>query len=296
MSLDKPLDLEYIGKGTFGIIMKKRTNGLFHIIKQFRIEYYDNEINSLSRESKYAKLAYNINNDIFINILKEEILNENLAKKIDINVPLINCISINNFGYIHMEYMSEGDLYKFIKTNNYFNLIGILGCYLNGLDILHNQLNIIHGDLTASNILVHYVGPNYRQKITINNEIYYFDTNGYNYKITDFGLAELINDTKYKKSYKNYLYRDYLLLYFLYFNKKKFYNYNKFIDLIELCIGQINDDIYDGYNKTDEYKNNFINEFNYHSVCKFMNLYLESEFDNSLIYKVPNILLNEFLD
>jgi len=296
MSLDKPLDLEFIGKGSYGIIMRKKTNGLFHVIKQFRIEYYEDNTTSFDKEVTHAKSAYNINKDIFINILKEEMSSENLANKIDINVPLINCISVNNFGYIHMEYMNEGDLYNFIKTNNYFNLTGILGCYLNGLDILHNQLKIIHGDLTPSNILIHYIGPNYRQKIIINNEIYYFDTNGYIYKIADFGLVELIKDTKYKRNYRNHLYRDYLLLYFLYFNKNKFYNYNKFVDLIELSIGQINDDIYDGYGNTEDYQKYFIDEYNYRSVCKFMNIYLESDFDNALIYKVPNILLNEFID
>jgi serine/threonine protein kinase len=296
MSLDKPLDLEFIGKGSYGVIMKRRTKCFFYVIKQLRIEYYDDNTSSFDKEVSNAKLAYNINADIFINILKEEISSDNLAKKLDISVPFINSISLNNFGYIHMEYMNEGDLYNFIKTNNYFSLIGILGCYLNGLYILHNQLNIIHGDLTPSNILVHYIGPHYRQKIIVNNNIYYFDTNGYIYKISDFGLTELIDDTKYKKNYKNHLYRDYLLLYFLYFNKNKFYNYNKFSDLIELCIGQINNDIFEGYGKTEEYKKIFNDEYNYHSVCKFMNIYLESDFNNALIHRVPNILLNEFVD
>jgi serine/threonine protein kinase len=296
MSLDKPLDLDFIGKGSYGVIMKKKTTNDIIIIKQFRVEYYDNNTNSFDKETKYANLANNINPDIFIKIIKEEILEDNLAKKININVPFINNISINTFGYIHMEYMNHGDLYEFIKTDRYFNIVGILGCYLNGLNILHNDLNIIHGDLTPNNILVHYIGPHYRQKIILNNDIYYFDTKGYNFKISDFGLSELINTTKHKNVYMNYLYRDYLVLYYLYFNKHKFYNYNKFIDLIELCLGQINDDLFDGYKNTQEYHECFLKEFNYHSVCKFMNICLESNLDNTLIYDIPLLLLNEFID
>jgi serine/threonine protein kinase len=296
MSLDKPLDLEFIGKGSYGIIFKQRTKGHITVIKQFRVEQFDDGTTSFDRETKYAKIAHNINNDIFINIFKYKQTDENLAGKLNINVPLINSISLNNYGYIYMEYMNCGDLYEFIKPNNYYNLSGILGCYLNGLNILHNELKIIHGDLTPNNILINYIGPSYRQKIIINDDVYYFDTNGYNYKITDFGLSELISNTKYKNTYMNYLYRDYLLLYFVYFNKKKFYNYNKFIDLIEICIGQINEDIYNGYRKTDEYKMCFIDTFDYKSVCTFMNTCLETDHENTLIYQIPKILFNDFVD
>jgi serine/threonine protein kinase len=296
MSLDKPLDLEFIGKGSYGVIMKKKTKNDIIIIKQFRIEYYDyDNTTSFDRETKYAKLAYNINNDIFINIIKADISDENLAKKININVPFINNISINNFGYIHMEYMNTGDLYNFIHTDRYFNIVGILGCYLNGLNILHNELNIIHGDLTPNNILVHYVGPHYRQKIIFNNDVYYIETNGYSYKITDFGLSEEIKLNN-KKIYTNYLYRDYLILYFLYFNKNKFYNYNVFIDLIELCLGQINDYLYNGYKTTEDYNKYVIKDVSYKSMCIFMNKYIEVDNDNILLFRIPRILLNQFID
>ncbi len=296
MSLDKPLDLEYVGKGTYGVIMKKRTNSFNYIIKQFRVEIYNDGTTSFEKEVSNTKKANNINNDIFINIIKEEVSEINLAKQINIIVPFINCISINNFGYIHMEYMNEGDLYNFIKTDLYFDLTGILGCYFNGLNILHNDLKLIHGDLTPNNLLVNYIGSHYKQKIVIDNEIYHVDTNGYNYKISDFGLSEYIVNTEYKNFYLNHLYRDYLLLYYLYFNKTKFYNYNEFVNLIELPIGQINDDIYDIYNKTNKYIKCFKNEFTYNSVCEFMNKFLEIEFDNSLIHELPKILLKEFID
>lgn len=195
-----------------------------------------------------------------------------------------------------MEYMNSGDLYGFVKTNSYFDLTGILGCYLNALYILHNKLNIIHGDLTPNNLLVHYIGRDYRQKIIINNETHYINTNGYCYKIADFGLAEYIDKTKNKSVYINHIYRDYLILFFLYFNKHKFYNYNKFIDLIEIPIGQINDDLYYGYKNTHKYKNSFIEEFNYKSVCNFMNKFLEIDNDNTLIYELPKLLLDDFID
>jgi hypothetical protein len=61
MSLDKPLDLDFIGKGSYGVIMKKKTNNDIIIIKQFRVEYYDNNTNSFDKETKYANLANNIN-------------------------------------------------------------------------------------------------------------------------------------------------------------------------------------------------------------------------------------------
>jgi serine/threonine protein kinase len=297
MSLDKPLDLEFIGKGTYGIIMKKKTqNNHYYIIKQFRVEIYDDGTTSLEREANFAKKAYNMNDDIFINIINNYTSDINLAKQINIKVPFINCISINNFAYIHMEYMSCGDLYEYIKTYKYFDLTGILGCYFNGLNILHNELNIIHGDITPNNILVNYIGPDYRQKIIINNNIHYIDTKGYCFKIADFGLAEYLYNTKNNNSYISHIYRDYLLLYYLFFYNNKFYNYRKFCDLIEIPLGQINDDFFIGYSKTDKYKQNFVEDFSYRSVCNFMNKFLEINNDSKLIFDLPKILLQDFID
>lgn len=297
MSLDKPLDLEFIGKGSYGVIIKKKTsNNYYYIIKQFRVEKYDDGTSSYEREVQFAKLAYDINNDIFINIINNYISDVNLAKQIGVSVPFINCISINNFAYIHMEYMNEGDLYSFLKNNNYLDLIGILGCYLNGLYILHNKLKIIHGDLTPNNLLIHYVGRNYRQKITVNDETYYLDTNGFCYKISDFGLAEKLENTVSNKCYINHMYRDYLLLYFIQFNKNKFYNYGLFSNLIDITIERMNDDLYDGYHTSSKYNEHFEEEYNYNSVCNFMNKYLEVDYNSTFIYDTPKILLNEFIE
>ncbi len=289
-------DLKCIGKGTYGVIMRKKTEDNYYVIKQFRVENYDDGSTSYDREVNIAKMAYNINNEIFIKIINNYKSEINLAKQIGINVPLINCVSVNNFGYIHMEYMEEGDLYKFLKINDCLDLTGILGCYLSALNILHNQLKIIHGDLTPNNLLVHYVGPNYRQKIVINDDIHYIDTNGFCYKITDFGLAEHIEATIFHKFYMNHIYRDYLLLFFLYFNKKRFYNYEKYINIIEIPLEQIYKDLHDGYNLNSRYIENFIEVYNYNSVCNFMNKYLEINLDNPILYDIPNTLLIEFIE
>ncbi len=297
MSLDKPLDLEFIGKGSYGVIFKKKTeHNYYYIIKQFRVENYEDGSTSYEREVEFAKNANNINNDIFIRIINNYKSDINLAKQVGICVPLINCISINIYGYIHMEYMNEGDLYNFIKKNDYSDIIGILGCYFNGLYILHNKLKIVHGDLTPNNLLIHYVGGNYKQKIIINNKSYDLDTKGYCYKISDFGLAEKLENTKTPKCYINHIYRDYLLLFFIQFNKNRFYNYDIFSNLIDITIERINDDLYDGYHNINEFNKCFEEEYNYNSVCNFMSKHLEIDFDSTLIYDTPKILLYEFIE
>ena len=106
MSLDKPLDLEFIGNGTYGVIMKKRTKNFNYVIKQFRVENYSDGTTSLEKESMFAKKAYDINNDIFINIINDYESEVNLAKQIGINVPLINCLSVNNFGYFNIIFLN----------------------------------------------------------------------------------------------------------------------------------------------------------------------------------------------
>ena len=296
MSLNKPLDLEYIGKGTYGVIMKKTSKNDIYVIKQFRIENYENGTTSLEKEVNLTKLAYHINNDIIISIFKDEESEINLAKQININVPLINCISINTFGYIHMEYMNSGDLYNFVKNNKNCNLTGILGCYFNALNILHNEIKIIHGDLTPNNLLVHYIGSNYRQRIILNNENFFINTNGYCYKICDFGLAEYLEKTTANECYSNHIYRDYLLLYFIHFYKKRFDNYNKFAELIEITIKRINHDLYVGYGNTNEYNKCFVEEYNYNSICNFMDKWLEINLNNKLIFEIPKLLLYDFID
>lgn len=292
--------LEYLGKGTYGIIMKKTTENDTYAIKQFRIDYYKNESNTISnldKEVEFTKLAYNINSDIFISIFKyEETENDiDLAKQIKINVPLIDSIS-NKFGYIYMEYMDCGDLYNFVRDNNNVNLNGILGCYLDALNILHNDLKIVHGDITPNNILVHYIGPNYRQRIIVNDESFFINTNGYCYKLCDFGIATHLENTRSNKYYINHIYRDFLLLFFIYFYKYKFNNYRQFAELIEIPVGYINDDFYNGYRETEHYKINLVDNYNYNSLCEFLDKCLEIDFNNRLIHKIPKLLLLDLVD
>jgi serine/threonine protein kinase len=295
-------DLIHIGSGSFGIVMKTSIDNNPCVVKQFRVQLLEDESNSFDNEVYLTKKAYNINNDIFIKILKSEMKMHNLAKMLNINVPCINSICYNEFGYIYMEYMEQGDLYKFLKEyNNYdFDITGILGCYLNGLYIIHNELKIIHGDLTPMNILVQYVGPNYKQKICYNGIEYNINTCGYNFKIADFGLADYINDTRYSRNnnaiYINYIYRDYLLLFYLYFYNNYFINYNIFRNIIEITIENIKNDLYDSYGLTEEYNKYFIDKYNFNNVCHFMDTYLEIKHDCSLLYETPRILLIEFLE
>ena len=198
-----------------------------------------------------------------------------------------------------MEYMNLGDLFNFLLrdyTVCNFDITGILGCYLNGLYILHNKLNIIHGDLTPMNILVTYMGSTYRQKIICDDKEYYINTNGYKYNISDFGLAEYIEEDDINNTYINHIYRDYLLLFFLYFNKTIFYNYNMFGSIIELCVEQIKDNLFESYGITDKYKKYFLENNNFTSVCNFMDQYLEIDYNDALFYDIPKILLKEFIE
>ncbi len=295
-------NLIHIGSGSYGIVMKTSINNEVCVVKQFRVQLFDDETNSLDNEVNITKKAYNINNDIFIKILKDEMKIINLAKTLSLEVPIIDNICYNEFGYIYMEYMEQGDLYNFFREHEYydFDIIGILCTYLNGLYILHNELKILHGDLTPMNILVQYIGPNFKQKINYNGIEYYINTNGYNFKICDFGLAEFINDTNYNKNnktiYFNHIYRDYLLLFYLYFYNDYFINYNVFRNIIEITIEKIKNDLFDIYGHTEEYCKYFIDTYNFNSVCRFMNKILEISNDSTFLYDTPRILLLEFLE
>jgi len=294
-------NLIYIGSGSFGIVMRTIMDNNICVVKQSHI-LLDDDTNSLENEVSFTKIAYNYNNDIFIKIIKDEIKSIDLAKTININMPIIESGKFNDFGYIYMEYMEQGDLYSFLKEyNNYdFDITGILGCYFNGLYILHNKLKIIHGDLTPMNILVQYMGPNYKQKINYNGSEYNINTSGYSFKISDFGLANFIKETRYNKYnkniYINHIYRDYLLLFYLYFYNDYFINYNIFCKIINITIDKIKDDIADVYILNDEYNKYFVDKYNFNNMCYFMNKYLETDNDSSLYYDTPRILLVEFLE
>ncbi len=280
----------YLNKGSYGIILKS-INEPIMAIKQIYVYYiYDNKTN-LSHEVDITKVAYNSNPDIFINIIKDELSIKNLAKIFNINVPLMDEICLNEFGYIYMEYMDDGDLYHYSKS---LNLDGILGCYLNGIYLLHNKLGIIHGDLTPANILVKYMGYNYRQKIIYNDKEYYIDTDGYAFKITDFGLAEYIPNTFISENnqilYRNFLYRDYLLFFYIYSNKINYYNYDKYYSLIETTVNNIVEIFKDNYSIEN------IDPFNFSFICNITNVYFEIDKNDKYLFNIPNLLLSEYIE
>ena len=100
MSFNKPFNLEHLGTGSYGVVMKKIENNECLVVKQLYVQLYE-EDNSLENEVSITKKAYRLNDDIFIKIIKDELSKINLAKLININVPSIDSISISEFGYIY---------------------------------------------------------------------------------------------------------------------------------------------------------------------------------------------------
>jgi serine/threonine protein kinase len=301
------LPLVYLNKGSYGIVMRTILDSNIVVVKQQRVQLLNNDTNSLDYEINFINMTCNINDDIFIKIIKNELSSINLAKTINKNIPLFEGICLNDYGYIYMEWMELGDLFNFLvkkKQTSYFDITGILGCYLNGLYILHNKFKLIHGDLSPLNILVRYVGPDYKQKIIYDDKQYNINTSGYNFKIADFGLTEYLEKTIYNRTtnnttsdiYINHIYRDYLLLFFLYFNKDIFYNYDIFSNIIDTTVNMIKEELFESYGITDKYNKHFIEKYTFNSVCYFMDTFMEIDNDNPLLFEIPKILLNEFIE
>ena len=301
------LPLVYLNKGSYGIVMRTILDSNIIVIKQQRVQLLENDTTSLEYEINFINMAYNINDDIFIKIIKNELSSINLAKAINKNIPLFDGICLNDYGYIYMEWMEFGDLFNFLLKDNQtsdFDITGILGCYLNGLYILHNKCNLIHGDLTPLNILIRYVSPDYKQKIIYDDIEYNINTSGYNFKIIDFGLTEYLDKTIYNRTkdnkpydiYINHIYRDYLLLFFLHFNKDIFYNYDIFSNIIDTTVNMIKEELFESYGTTEKYYKYFIEKYTFNSVCYFMDTFMEIDNDNPLLFEIPKILLNEFIE
>ena len=300
--------LEYIATGTYGLVMKETINKKSHIIKQ---QYYNNDIDNIKNtyEVLYSKKAYTENPDIFIKIIRYEVADFNRADTIKKKVPITShTIDTGWFQYIYSEYMDLGDLFKLCLTKTkdladdmpMLNIINILGCYFNGLYILHNKLNIIHGDITASNMLVKYIGPGYKQKIIYEDKEYFLNADCYMFKICDFGIAEPVEDLQINNNmYSSHIFRDYLLLYFLYFIQQKyglFLYYDLFNVLIEETIIDINTIILKNTHDIDKYDYHFNETYTYSSVCKYFNKFHNIDTDTILYKKLPVDLLNEFLE
>ncbi len=300
--------LEYITKGTYGIIMKETINEYSYIIKQ---QNYDNNLeHEFGLEFKIGKLTYSENPDIFIKLIKLEIADFNRATSLNQSNTLAEQSISNNipdigwYQYIFMEYMELGDLYNLNKNrengDEMLNIVNVLGCYFNGLYILHNKLNIIHGDMTSLNILVRYIGPGYKQKIIYKDKEYFLISDGYMFKITDFGISEYIKKMPVKNDIiECHIYRDYLLLYYIYFQQKNncaFLYYNLFSELIKNTIYKVNSIALEYSYDLDIYDYYFDKKYNYFSVCKYFNKFHCIDKDNILFYKVPEELLDKFLE
>jgi serine/threonine protein kinase len=284
------MDIKYISSGSYGVIMKKHNI----IIKQQYNTLYESNKSAAEYEVELCNLAYSLNPYIFIKILKYDFSRDlNMARSIGKQIPLINCVSLG-YSYIYMENMDDGDFYDFIKKkfilkNLKMSIIGILGCYINGLYILHNKLNIIHGDLTPNNILVKYIDRNYKQKIYYDNNNYnnYIDTFGYMFKIADFGLAR--KDSRKRSSY---ILRDFLMLYYLYFYKSVFYDYYLFEELILNVINKLNNIIILYTYNLEEY--NKVME-NYNNLSIFLNEKFEIDNQLFLLNELPKYLMEKYL-
>lgn len=298
------IKLEYIATGTFGIIMKETINEVPYIIKQ---QNYDNDLNNndFGLEFKISKLAHSENPDIFIKCIRLEIADFNRADTLkNIKLPIQTKPDTGWYQYIYMEYMDLGDLYNLNKIyeegDEMFSIVNILGCYFNGLYILHNKLNIIHGDITSLNILVRYIGPDYKQRIVYKDKEYLLISDGYMFKISDFGIAEHIKKIPINNNIiQCHVYRDYLLLYYIYFQQKNhssFLYYNLFYNLIEKTIHRINIITLDYTYDIDTYDYYFNKKYNYFSICKYFNKFHDINKDNVLFYQLPEELLDTFLE
>lgn len=175
-SLNEFEKIAQVGEGTYGKVYKvKRKYG------KKGDEFY-----------ALKKLVYEEEKDGFpitalreIKILKD-LKHDNIVRLIDLIISKPNsCNKRGNF-YLVLEYISHdlsGILDRKIKFTD-DNIKYILYQILEGVEYMHNQKNILHRDIKASNILI--------------------DSNG-KVKIADYGLARYFSnkDFKLKKLYTN---------------------------------------------------------------------------------------------
>lgn len=138
------------------------------------------------------------------------------------------------YGYLMLEYMNYKDLYLNCvlakKTDKWLHALNIKGLILICLVIIYNlhcKLHICHGDIRDTNIFLRYVGPDYKQQITIDipftpnstgsvacelretpvQKHIIVETGGFHIKLGDFGLAD-----KLVGGIKSFIFRDYEIL------------------------------------------------------------------------------------
>lgn len=212
---------------------------VFLVIKEIQFtDKYDKR--DFDLECKYHNRAYMYMPDLIIKIYDsythnytinpEDILHETKygiqeTKPLPANpaLPLDGSIQ---YGYLILEYMNYKDLYlNYVlarKTDKWLHALNIKGLILICLVLIYNlhcKLHICHGDIRDTNIFLRYIGPEYKQKVTINipnstTQTLLVETGGFHIKLGDFGLAE-----KLAGGVKSFLFRDYEILDNIYQNR-----------------------------------------------------------------------------
>lgn len=191
----------------------------------------------------------------------------NIIKPANIHNHLDQCTGI---AYIITEYMPNLDLYTYFthytpsSTTPQLNIKGLIYilCYM--LYILHNKMNITHGDLRDRNIFLNYRGNMWQQTIPAIPELHLdsikVDTGGYEIKLGDYGLSELITT-----HHPIFIIRDYEFIDNIYNNRHKWKNtlsLNEFMTINSFMKIEILYDIYDRITKL-KHKNQSIKDARY---------------------------------
>lgn len=102
-----------------------------------------------------------------------------------------------------------GSLTNFLHKVKDIDILPALSCFINGVNYLHNDCNIIHQDLHFGNFCVEYK-----------------EINNYKIKITDFGMCNKLNYKDKDKS--KFYFRDYLPIFEFYRFSEKFKNFDDY--------------------------------------------------------------------
>ena len=212
----------------------------FMVIKEIQFtDKYDKH--DFALECKYHKNAYSYMPDLIVKLYDsytynytinhDDILHEakyglQETKPVPANPALPILEGQVQYGYLLLEYMNYKDLYlNYVlgkKTDKWLHAINMKGLILICLVLIYNlhcKLNMCHGDIRDTNIFLRYIGPEYKQKLTIhipNHDAITLsvDTGGFHIKLGDFGLADkLVSDTK------SFIFRDYEILDNIYQNR-----------------------------------------------------------------------------
>jgi hypothetical protein len=121
------------------------------------------------------------------------------------NLPLMyqSCLCReNNKSLFYLE-LAHGDLIVWVHHHHGENeWMSFLFQIWTALYTLQKHLKMVHGDLKYANILYYKTNKNNNEywKYTIDNVSYYIPNEGYVFVIADFGISEIISDTRNPKS------------------------------------------------------------------------------------------------